>query len=551
MKCKEFSSKAVLLCLALIGWAGAAQAETVNVSTQAEFASAYKTAANATEGTETTIVMAAGNYDGTDLDWTQLKFPVKHAVKLQAADGATVSLTIKVRKVDAEAVGSLIFDGIKIIPSDNYFMDLGGITSNVGDLIFRNCEITSGGSFNRSLIYGGNAANTINSIVVENCRIHDCGDSYVFIRPTHMVKSFSATGNTMYNYGGEGFFHPQTLYPGTGFVATFSNNTIYKWSKNGSWYLLNLSHYADKQSDNSATITINDNIIWGLKETMTGDSRVLRYDATVGKVVMKNNLIHEWAVWYGERCEDKTVSNLTTADVDAALVEGGNFKVPPFADAANGDFTLDITNYPKLATCSTVGSMIGAPQHGKYTLTVSAAKAATLTLPFETTIPDGVKAYTLTYTSGDNATATPVETTLPAHTPVLVNAEAGSYAFSATGTVESVVAGTPQSGALTGAYILTDVPTSSYVLQNQGGNVGFYKVDSGTPQKIKPFRAYLTAGSLAHMLNIDFGSETTGINKVRSSVPMVSGEYYTLHGQRVVHPTKGLYIVNGKKVLVK
>ena len=550
MKCKKFPSKAVFLCLALIGWAGAAQAETVEVSTQAQFANAYKLAANATEGTETTIVMAAGNYDGTDLDWTQLKFPVKHAVKLQAADGATVSLTIKVRKVDDEAAGSLIFDGIKIIPSDNYFMDLGGITSNVGDLIFRNCEITSGGSFNRSLIYGGTAANTINSIVIENCRIHDCGTGYVFIRPTHMVKSFSATGNTMYNYGGEGFFHPQTLYPGTSFVATFSNNTIYKWSKNGSYYLLNLSGYTKGQTDNSATITINDNIIWGMKETRTQDSRVLRYDATVGKVVMKNNLIYEWAVWYGERCEDKTVSNLTTADVDAALVEGGNFKVPPFANASEGDFTLDITNYPKLATCSSVGSLIGAPQHGKYTLTVGAAKAATLTLPFETTIPDGVKAYTLTYTSGDNATATPVETTLPAHTPVLVNAEAGSYAFSATGTVESV-AGTPQHGAMTGAYILTDVPTGSYVLQNQGGNVGFYKVASGTPQKIKPFRAYLTAGSLAHMLNIDFGSETTVINKVRSSVPMVSGEYYTLHGQRVVHPTKGLYIVNGKKVLVK
>jgi hypothetical protein len=104
---------------------------------------------------------------------------------------------------------------------------------------------------------------------------------------------------------------------------------------------------------------------------------------------------------------------------------------------------------------------------------------------------------------------------------------------------------------MTGAYILTDVPTGSYVLQNQGGNVGFYKVASETPQQINPFRAYLTAVSLAHMLNIDFGSETTGINKVRSSVPMVSGEYYTLHGQRVVHPTKGLYIVNGKKVLVK
>lgn len=75
--------KMALLCLTLIGWAGAAQAETVNVSTQAEFASAYKTAANATDGTETTIVMAAGNYDGTDIRWQQLEIPMVRKVTLK------------------------------------------------------------------------------------------------------------------------------------------------------------------------------------------------------------------------------------------------------------------------------------------------------------------------------------------------------------------------------------------------------------------------------------------------------------------------------------
>ena len=561
MKCKEFSSKAILLCLALIGWAGAAQAETVNVSNQEGFASAYTTAANATEGTETTIVMAAGNYDGTSIRQNQLEIPMVRKVTLQAADGAAVSLKIKVRSYEAARSGSLIFDGIKIIPTDTYFMDLGGNTSNIGDLIFRNCEITSDGSFNRCLIVGGNAANTINNIVIENCRIHDCGNSYNFIWSQHLVKSVSVTNSTLYNYGGESLFYARVKNQEFAFNFTFCNNTVYQWSNTSSSRRA-FAAVGDNFSS-SSTYTFKDNIICGYQgytegSTVTNDNFVLVQTSNGGVINILNNILlgfknddatpnKDKTIW-GTGTITKTITNAWPYDGDLNTTFG--FTNIPFADAANGDFTLDITNYPKLATCSTVGSMIGAPQHGKYTLTVGAAKAATLTLPFETTIPGGVKAYTLSYTSGDNATATPVETTLPAHTPVLVNAEAGSYAFSATGTVESV-AGTPQHGAMTGAYILTDVPTGSYVLQNQGGNVGFYKVASGTPQKIKPFRAYLTAGSLAHMLNIDFGSETTVINKVRSSVPMVSGEYYTLHGQRVVHPTKGLYIVNGKKVLVK
>jgi uncharacterized repeat protein (TIGR02543 family) len=44
--------------------------------------------------------------------------------------------------------------------------------------------------------------------------------------------------------------------------------------------------------------------------------------------------------------------------------------------------------------------------------------------------------------------------------------------------------------------------------------------------------------------------ETTGVNDVRSKTE-VRGEYFNLAGQRVAQPTKGLYIVNGKKYAVR
>ena len=45
--------------------------------------------------------------------------------------------------------------------------------------------------------------------------------------------------------------------------------------------------------------------------------------------------------------------------------------------------------------------------------------------------------------------------------------------------------------------------------------------------------------------------ETTGINTLNVEREMLNGEVYNLAGQRVPNPRKGLYIVNGKKVIMK
>lgn len=67
-------------------------------------------------------------------------------------------------------------------------------------------------------------------------------------------------------------------------------------------------------------------------------------------------------------------------------------------------------------------------------------------------------------------------------------------------------------------------------------------------------KAYLLASdvpaSAPEYLGFDFGG-VTGINAVNGSELKVNGEYYNLAGQRVANPTKGLYIVNGKKVILK
>ena len=67
---------------------------------------------------------------------------------------------------------------------------------------------------------------------------------------------------------------------------------------------------------------------------------------------------------------------------------------------------------------------------------------------------------------------------------------------------------------------------------------------------------YLPASAFANesrSITMVFEDETTGIEAISNTQETAKGtrEYYNLNGQRVANPTKGLYIVNGKKVIIK
>ena len=73
-----------------------------------------------------------------------------------------------------------------------------------------------------------------------------------------------------------------------------------------------------------------------------------------------------------------------------------------------------------------------------------------------------------------------------------------------------------------------------------------------TGENFPATKAYLLVDASAPLLSLVFNDgNTTGINAVKGAELKVNGEYYNLAGQRVAQPTKGLYIVNGKKVVVK
>jgi len=62
-------------------------------------------------------------------------------------------------------------------------------------------------------------------------------------------------------------------------------------------------------------------------------------------------------------------------------------------------------------------------------------------------------------------------------------------------------------------------------------------------------RKWSTTVSTARIA-LSFDDETTGIATVENA-SVLNENYYNLNGQRIVAPQKGLYIVNGKKVVIK
>ena len=102
---------------------------------------------------------------------------------------------------------------------------------------------------------------------------------------------------------------------------------------------------------------------------------------------------------------------------------------------------------------------------------------------------------------------------------------------------------------------MTEEDTEFYRLtMHNGETIGFWwGAAGGGAFDIAANKAYLAVPSDAGARDFvwfDEG-ETTSLSEVRGLKSEERGEYYNLNGQRVAQPTKGLYIVNGRKVVIK
>lgn len=120
-------------------------------------------------------------------------------------------------------------------------------------------------------------------------------------------------------------------------------------------------------------------------------------------------------------------------------------------------------------------------------------------------------------------------------------------------TIPVVASGTAVDGnLLVGCTTETNLTNNAnyYVLVNNGGTPEFQCLaDNGAT--IPAGKAYLNAPTAGARLSIVFDDETTGIVNLPTANSKGEGAVYNLNGQRVQKAQKGLYIIDGKKVMVK
>ena len=138
---------------------------------------------------------------------------------------------------------------------------------------------------------------------------------------------------------------------------------------------------------------------------------------------------------------------------------------------------------------------------------------------------------------------------VPAGTALLLNGSATTYNVPviAKSAATDDVSGNKLIGVVTNKEIAAE---AGYVLM-ASPSLGFYLNTNAFT--VGANTAYLPAGfdaSGARPAFFWFGDDATGINAIQAT-ETVSKNYYNLSGQRVALPTKGLYIVNGKKVIIK
>ena len=185
-------------------------------------------------------------------------------------------------------------------------------------------------------------------------------------------------------------------------------------------------------------------------------------------------------------------------------------------------------------------------------VTITSAGYATFYAPVAVNIPDGVKAYTVSVNEDGWADLEEIVISFSPNVGVVLAAEEGTY-YLPISEDNTVYEGNALRGTVAATYITDD----AYVLGIVDNEVGFYTAtknqQSNSAWKNNSHKAYLPkgVGMNAASYSFRFGEGTTGIDEMTEQ-RAESKEIYDITGRRVENVTApGIYIVNGKKVLVK
>ncbi len=238
------------------------------------------------------------------------------------------------------------------------------------------------------------------------------------------------------------------------------------------------------------------------------------------------------------------------------------------SEKKTSSIAIDFSSTEYWVTDNATASSTLPTEDYKYTRSVTPGSFGTICLPYDATI-SGANVYSISYADGDYNYQDKMIDYLRGiylYSPGSIY-KGHAYIFQATGNkLTATLSGTYDNtvyescgmkGNLSSDPIILDGSKTAYVIQ---GNVIKKVVDKGEGSgvSVPQYRAYITLKDITtyapspdfDYIFMPFEDAPSSINAVQVS-DSKANEYFNLNGQRVAQPTKGLYIVNGKKVVLK
>lgn len=258
----------------------------------------------------------------------------------------------------------------------------------------------------------------------------------------------------------------------------------------------------------------------------------------------------------------KTTITLTKAFADQAALTG-------LTEGEAIDIDTELTVTLPGSTVYIFDGVDGNPEVNIAAI-IGAEKVSTFYANEAVCIPEGVKAYVAYETLGtdeneaqDNTAGTVVMTKIedgiiPAKTGVLICGEQGTYTFTGTTEMgETVTEFNLMKGyAGTAEYETVALPqdgSANYVLVANESAAHFCQETAAF--KVYKYKAYLqlptSIADKPGVMHIKFGDDEATAIELPSHHSQHTSIVYDLTGRRVVNPAKGVYIVKGKKVVIK
>lgn len=369
------------------------------------------------------------------------------------------------------------------------------------------------------------------------------------------IKNLAVTGNIT------GYMHCAGV---VGYAASSSTNLINNVTVSANITILNTHGGGFIGHNETATTTIQDCLFNGTINGKSGGSTVGVFFGWSGSATMslinclENGSYTNCSTFTPTSCPNYAVHTVTncyytvsgsypgTHATSAQLADGTTATALQAGRAEEVWVQDPLTNQPMLAVFA-----------GKYT--VPASGLGTFSAKANFTLPEGLDAYYCKDYADGKISVTAINGVVPANTGVLLKGTPGeTYTLTRTNSDAATVEG----NALVAVTEATHVNQVSGEYTNFGLSGGVFKKVNSKGGTVKANRAYLQIPSsalppatAAEGIILVWDEETDGIEIVQTSTvkPQHDDAWFTLDGRQLSgKPTaKGLYIVNGKKVIIK